>query len=100
MCVCVCVCLSLAVSPPLWPDSTSARLIPAIPGMAGGTGSKTEKERNQLMEGSPFFGEGEMNRSVFTCRWFWIQIVSGLYVLISFCYNIGQPTTLPGKLIK
>lgn len=98
MCV---VCLSLAVSPPLWPDSTSARLIPAIPGMAGGTGSKTEKERNQLMEGSLFFfGEGEMNRSVFTCRWFWIQIVSGLYVLISFCYNIGQPATLSGKLIK
>lgn len=54
MCV---VCLSLAVSPPLWPDSTSARLIPAIPGMAGGTGSKTEKERNQLMEASLFFLE-------------------------------------------
>lgn len=53
----MCVCLSLAVSPLLWPDSTSARLIPAIPGMAGGTGSKTEKERNQLMEGSLFFLE-------------------------------------------
>lgn len=51
--------------------------------MAGGMGSKRYKERNQLMEGSLFFlGEGEMNRSVFTCRWFWIQIVSGLYVLI------------------
>lgn len=78
----MCVCLSLAASPPLWPDSTSARLIPAIPGMAGGMGSKRYKERNQLMEGSLFFGEREMNRSVFTCRWFWIQIVSGLYVLI------------------
>lgn len=80
---------------PLWPEGTSARLIPGRPGSAGREGSKVKKRRlrEEEEEVQPSdekqsisfggggrgggVGGGADEQSAFTCGAFWIDALNG-----------------------